>query len=96
VDDDRSIGGGGNLKGQARSNQTHESTTDSDARLFHKGKTASELYFIGQMLSDNRHGRIASAMFTVADGHAEREVAKAMVLRCPLGHGRRPQDHARR
>ena len=72
-------GDGDNFKGQARSNQTHESKTDPDARLYRKGKTASELRFMGHTLSDNRHGLIASAMVTVADGHAEREAAKAMI-----------------
>lgn len=72
-------GGGGNFKGDTRSNQTHESKTDPDARLYRKAKTASELRFMGHTLSDNRHGLIASAMVTVADGHAEREAAKVMI-----------------
>ena len=41
---------------------------------------ASELRFMGHTLSDNRHGLIASAVVTTADGHAEREAAKVMVL----------------
>jgi len=72
-------GGGGSFKGQTRSNETHESNTDADARLYRKGKTASELRFMGHTLSDNRHGLIASAVVTQADGHAEREAAKAMI-----------------
>ena len=72
-------GSGGSFKGQTRGNETHESTTDSDARLYRKGKTGSELRFMGHTLSDNRHGLIASAMVTRADGHAEREAAKAMI-----------------
>lgn len=71
--------GAGNFKGQRRSNDTHESSTDPDARLYRKGNTASELRFMGHTLSDNRHGLIASAMVTTADGYAEREAAKAMV-----------------
>ena len=71
--------GGGSFKGQTRSNETHESATDADARLYRKGKTASELRFMGHTLSDNRHGLIASAMVTQADGYAEREAAKAMI-----------------
>ena len=70
--------GGGSFKGQTRSNETHESSTDAGARLYRKGKTASELRFMGHTLSDNRHGLIASAMVTQADGYAEREAAKAM------------------
>jgi transposase len=64
---------------QRRSNDTHESKTDGDARLYRKGNTASELRYIGHTLSDNRHGLIANAMVTTADGHAEREAAKAMI-----------------
>ena len=88
-DDDDSGGGGdgdpgadangGNFKGQRRSNDTHESTTDGDARLYRKGKTASELRYMGHTLSDNRHGLVANAVVTLADGYAEREAAKAMV-----------------
>jgi transposase len=77
--DDGSGNDGGNFKGQTRSNETHESKTDPDARLYRKGKTASELRFMGHTLSDNRHGLIASAMVTIADGHAEREAAKTMI-----------------
>ena len=72
-------GGGGSFKGQTRSNETHESTTDQDARLYRKGKTGSELRFMGHTLTDNRHGLIANAVVTTADGHAEREAAKAMI-----------------
>jgi transposase len=72
-------GGGANFKGQSRSNDTHSSTTDADARLYRKGNSASELRFMGHTLSDNRHGLIANARVTTADGHAEREAAKAMI-----------------
>ena len=70
---------GGNFKGERRSNDTHESTTDADARLYRKGNTASELRYMGHTLTDNRHGLIANALVTIADGHAEREAAKVMV-----------------
>ena len=52
------------------SNETHESTTDADARLYRKGKTGSELRFMGHTLTDNRHGLIDNAVVTTADGHA--------------------------
>jgi transposase len=68
-----------NFKNKRRSNDTHVSTTDADARLYRKGKTASELRFMGHTLSDNRHGLIASAVVTTADGYAEREAAKVMI-----------------
>lgn len=78
-DDSDEPGSGGSFKGHKRSNETHESSTDADARLYRKGKTASELRFMGHTLSDNRHGLIASALVTQADGYAEREAAKAMI-----------------
>ncbi|MBT9519191.1 MAG: IS5 family transposase [Methyloversatilis discipulorum] len=77
--DDHAIGDGGNFKGDKRSNETHESKTDADARLYRKGNTASELRFMGHTLSDNRHGLIANAVVTTADGYAEREAAKVMI-----------------
>ncbi len=69
----------GNFKGKSRSNDTHESTTDADARLYRKGNTASELRFMGHTLSNNRHGLIANAVVTAADGYEEREAAKVMI-----------------
>ena len=71
--------GGGSFKGQSRSNETHESSTDADARLYRKGGAASELRFMGHTLKGNRNGLIASAMVTRAYGHAEREAAKVMI-----------------
>ena len=76
-DDDESDGS--DFRHQQRSNETHESRTDADARLYRKGKTASELRFMGHTLTDNRHGLVVNAMVTQADGHAEREAAKAMI-----------------
>ena len=72
-------GGTGSFKGKKRSNETHESKTDPDSRLFRKGKTASELRYMGHTLTDNRHGLVVNAMVTHADGYAEREAAKAMI-----------------
>lgn len=72
-------GGTGGFKGEKRSNETHESKTDPDARLFCKGKTASELRYMGHTLTDNRHGLVVNAMVTHADGYAEREAAKVMI-----------------
>jgi len=70
---------GGDFRGKSRSNETHESSTDPDSRLFRKGKTASELRFMGHTLMENRNGLIINAMVTQADGHAEREAAKTMI-----------------
>ena len=78
-DDDQANGDGGNFKGEKRSNDTHESKTDVDARLYRKGGTASELRYMGHTLSDNRHGLVANAVVTIADGYAEREAARVMI-----------------
>ncbi|MEJ0002411.1 MAG: IS5 family transposase [Pararobbsia sp.] len=78
-DDDQGNGDGGNFKGEKRSNDTHASKTDADARLYRKGGTASELRYMGHTLSDNRHGLVANAVVTIADGYAEREAAKVMI-----------------
>jgi hypothetical protein len=73
-DDDGS--GGANFHGTRRSNDTHESTTDPDARLYKKsyGKE-SHLAYLGHTLVENRNGLIAAAMVAQADGYAEREAA---------------------
>jgi IS5 family transposase len=74
-----SAGEGANFRGQTRSNDTHASKTDPDSRLYRKGKTASELRFMGHTLMENRNGLIVNATVTQADGYAEREAAKAMI-----------------
>ena len=71
--------GGADFKDQPRSNETHASNTDADARLYCKGDNASRLRYMGHTLTDNRHGLVANAVVTVADGFAEREAAKAMI-----------------
>jgi transposase len=68
-----------NFKDQSRSNDTHVSNTDADARLYCKGDNASRLRYMGHTLTDNRHGLVANAMVTTADGFAEREAAKTMI-----------------
>jgi transposase len=71
---------GTNFRGSKRSNQTHASTTDPEARLYKKsyGKE-SRLAYLGHALVENRNGLIASAMATQADGHAERDAALLML-----------------
>jgi hypothetical protein len=86
-DDD---GDGTNFHGQKRSNETHESTTDPDARLYKKsyGKE-SHLAYLGHALVENRNGLIAAAMATTADGYAEREAALLMLEEKQKGRQRR-------
>jgi transposase len=68
------------FKGQKRSNATHESTTDPEARLYRKGAgMEARLCFIGHALMENRSGLIVDACLTAADGHAERIAALAMI-----------------
>jgi transposase len=83
-------GDGTNFHGQKRSNETHESTTDPDARLYKKsyGKE-SHLAYLGHALVENRNGLIAAAMATTADGFAEREAALTMLDAQRKGRKRR-------
>jgi transposase len=68
------------FKGQKRSNETHESTTDPEARLYRKGSgMEARLCFIGHTLMENRSGLIVDARLTSADGHAERIAALSMI-----------------
>jgi len=81
---------GANFHGQKRSNETHESTTDPDARLYKKsyGKE-SHLAYLGHALVENRNGLIAAAMATQADGYAEREAALMLLEEKQQGCSRR-------
>jgi transposase len=66
--------------GQKRSNETHLSTTDPDARLYKKGAgKEAKLCFIGHSLMENRSGLLVDACLTPADGHAERVAALHMI-----------------
>jgi len=66
--------------GQKRTNDTHASTTDPEARLYRKGKgKEAKLCFMGHGLMENRHGLLVDACLTFADGHAERVAALHMI-----------------
>ena len=66
--------------GQKRTNDTHGSTTDPDARLYKKGEgKEAKLCFIGHGLMENRHGLLVDACLTLADGKSERVAALAMI-----------------
>lgn len=68
--------------GEKRSNDTHASSTDPDARLFKKARgQAARLCHMGHLLMENRHGLIVDTMLTHATGTAEREAALAMLER---------------
>ena len=95
-DDQTPNGGGRNAqadwKGKSRSNDTHASTTDADARLFRKSNnTASILCYQGHVLMENRTGLVVGAVVTHADGMGERVAALAMLDTVP---GSRPKTVA--
>ena len=83
-------GDGSNFRGGKRSNDTHQSTTDPDARLYKKsyGKE-SKLSYLGHALVENRNGLIAAAMVTHADGYAERDAALLMLAERQRNRSRR-------
>ena len=69
-----------------RSNETHASTTDKDARLFRKGAgQESRLSYLGHALMENRNGLAVAAEATLATGTAEREAAARLSERLPEG-----------
>ena len=66
--------------GEVRSNDTHASATDPDARLLRKSAgQEARLCFMGHALMENRSGLVVNACLTRADGHAERIAALAMI-----------------
>jgi transposase len=71
-----------NFRGEKRSNQTHESTTDPDAQLHKKADgQKSVLAYLGHLLAENRHGLIVNVCATAATGTAEREAALILLGR---------------
>ena len=83
-------GGGhptGNFHGQRRSNTTHQSTTDPDARLYKKARgREARLGYLGHVLMEHRSGLIVRATVTPADGHGERDAALVMIEGMPGRH----------
>ena len=69
--------------GERRRNDTHQSTTDPDARLFKKavGREA-KLGYLGHLLTENRHGLIVDTAVTAATGTSERDAAILMLASC--------------
>jgi transposase len=74
-----------NFHGEARRNDTHQSTTDPDARLYKKaaGREA-KLGYLAHLLTENRHGFIVDTAVTDASGTAERDAAITMLGELPL------------
>ena len=71
-----------NFHGEKRSNETHASTTDLEAKLYRKGNgQPARLCYMGHALMENRHGLAVDGGATQATGTAEREAALALVER---------------
>jgi hypothetical protein len=65
---------------EKRSNATHHSTTDRDARLYRKGPgKEARLSYMGQALMENRHGLLVDFQVTTATGTAERDVVPQLI-----------------
>lgn len=74
------------FKGERRSNDTHASTTDPEARLYKKAEgEKSRLCYLGHALMENRNALAVDVETTPASGTAEREAAKTMVARTVTG-----------
>jgi transposase len=89
-DDDRGDRDGGNVgvnfHGHTRRNDTHQSTTDPDARLAKKGPgREAKLSYAAHLLVENRHGLIIDTAVTAADGYAEVDAAVTMLGELPQG-----------
>jgi transposase len=83
--------GGGNptvnFHGQRRTNATHQSTTDPDARLYKKAQgREARLGYLGHVLMEHRSGLIVKTAVTPADGHGERDAALVMIEGVPGRH----------
>jgi len=80
------LGGDVDFRGEKRKNQTHESTTDPDARLFTKSSgSQAKLSYMGHVLMENRNGLLVQTFLTEATGRAERDAALLMVEAIPAG-----------
>ena len=73
-----------NFRGERRTNATHASTTDPEARLYKKAAgQEAKLCFLGHVLMENRDGLVVNATVTPATGTAEREAALALLRERP-------------
>jgi transposase len=76
-----------NFHDEKRSNETHASTTDPDARLYRKGPgQPAKLAYLGHVLMENRHALVVDTRLSLATGTAEREAALEMVVAHPGNH----------
>jgi len=81
-----------NWKGEKRSNETHASRTDPEARLMRKGSgQAAMLAHMAHALMENRNGLVVEVEMTEASGTAERAAAVAMLGRAKRTRGLTPR-----
>src|SRR5947209_633128 len=74
-----------NFRGEKRSNVTHQSTTDPEARLAKKGRGfESKLAYVGHALMENRHGLLVDFQLTQASGTAERDMVPQLLYDAKL------------
>jgi transposase len=80
------------FRGQKRTNATHASRTDPEARLYRKGRgKEAKLSHMGHALSENRHGLVLGVTATEASGTAERTAALARIDTLTATHGKTPR-----
>jgi transposase len=90
-DEDPPPSGGANpsvdFHGERRTNDTHRSTTDPEARLYKKARgREARLGYLGHVLMEHRSGLIVQAVVTPADGYGERDAALVMIDKLPRRH----------
>ncbi len=84
-----------NFRGERRSNETHRSTTDPEARLARKSQGQPALLaHSGHALIENRHGLCLDIAVAEANGRAERETAQQLLTRFRRRHRIKPQTVA--
>lgn len=77
----------GDFHGEKRSNATHASSTDREARLYRKGPgREAKLCFMAHALMENRYGLVVDGRVSEASGTAERDEAAAMIAEVPGRH----------
>src|SRR5437899_1006622 len=82
--DQPSASGEVDFHGEKRGNETHQSTTDPEARLYKKSKgSEAKLSYLGHVLIENRHGLLVQTMLTQANGRAERDAGLLLAEKIP-------------